>query len=241
MTQPAETPAPAIVTTWSASIKHLAPALLIAQRNMEGPRKDAQNPHLKNKYASLAATLEAVIPPLNAAGVLFLQEPEQLGTVDEITVVTELVHAESGEWKRCRLTLPVSKNDAQGVGSAITYARRYSAQCVCGVAPEDDDGEAASKRKPSGQWRGAGPADEAPKDKPPTADELLAAIKGAKVEGDLLNVAPKIKYAGKHGTMAKDAFDAVALAYKLRKAAFAAPQDEEDEERKAIQEEGAGR
>lgn len=140
-----------IETDMTPSIGALVAALAKAQGAMTGAKKDAVNPHLKSKYADLASVWDAVRGPLSANGLAVIQttEPAQAG----VCVVTLLAHS-SGEWIRSRLFMPTQKNDAQGVGSALTYARRYALAAITGIAPDDDDGEEAAKPGPfrSQQW-----------------------------------------------------------------------------------------
>jgi len=127
----------------SESIANLATALAMAQMNIKGAIKDSNNPFFKSKYADLSSVVEAIRPAFGQCGLSYIQRVEPSDR-DEVRVETILLHA-SGEWLSCGvLNLPVSKVDAQGYGSALTYARRYSLAAACGVAPEDDDGNAAS-------------------------------------------------------------------------------------------------
>lgn len=129
----------------SESIKEIAGALLKAQQSIKAAIKESTNPHFKSKYADLSSVIEAVKSPLNDNGILFTQG---VGSSDSgVTVETMLLHV-SGEWISETLTVPVQKNDAQGVGSAITYGRRYGLQALCGVPAEDDDGNAATSAAP---------------------------------------------------------------------------------------------
>ena len=126
--------------------KSLYAALAKAQTEMGKALKDSSNTHLKSKYADLASVMDACLPALNANGIAVLQP-----THDEegrMYVKTVLVHGESGETAECRVPLIVSKNDMQGYGSAVTYARRYGLMSMAGIAPEDDDGNAAVKAAP---------------------------------------------------------------------------------------------
>jgi hypothetical protein len=114
---------------------------------MKGAIKDSANPFFKSKYADLASVVEAIRAAFSANGLSYIQTVEP-SEKDEVRVETTLLHL-SGEWISCGvLSLPVSKVDAQGYGSALTYARRYSLSAAVGVAPEDDDGNAASAAKP---------------------------------------------------------------------------------------------
>lgn len=90
--------------------------------------------------------MDACLPALNAAGIALIQPTGE----DESGrfVETILIHGESGEQLSCRVPLIVQKNDMQGFGSAVTYARRYGLMAMAGIAPEDDDGNAASKAPP---------------------------------------------------------------------------------------------
>lgn len=126
---------------WEGERAPLAKALVAAQKATEAVKKASTNPAFKSKYADLSVVVEAVVPALNAAGVSVLQFPAFNGEL--VSVATTLLH-ESGSSVTATLHLRPSKLDAQGVGSAITYARRYALMAMTGAAPEDDDGAAAS-------------------------------------------------------------------------------------------------
>ncbi len=129
-------------------MKNIATAFLKAQRDFAPALKTSTNPHFKSKYADLAACVEAVIDALNTNGIAMIQRTHDDET--GVTVETVFIH-ESGETiESGRLHVPAAKNDPQGYGSALTYARRYSLMAACGIAPEDDDGNSAS-RKPKNQ------------------------------------------------------------------------------------------
>jgi hypothetical protein len=115
-----------------------------AQKEFGPALKSATNPHFKSKYADLSACVEAVIDSLNANGVMLLQKnhPSEHG----VSVETIFLHESGEEYSAGVLNVPATKLDAQGYGSALTYARRYSLMAACGIAPEDDDGNAASKK-----------------------------------------------------------------------------------------------
>ena len=123
----------------------LGTALLRAQGQMRGVGKDGQNPHFKSRYATLENVTETIRPVLQECGVLFVQAP---GGVDEhgvMSLTTTLIHAESGETFSTTIGVPLVKRDPQGVGSAITYACRYSLMALLGLPPIDDDGESAGR------------------------------------------------------------------------------------------------
>jgi len=125
-------------------MKNIASALVKAQKAFGPALKTATNPHFRSRYADLSACIEAVIDALNDHGIALVQQnhPDPNGVIVE----TVFIH-ESGEMLNCgQLFVPASKNDPQGYGSALTYARRYSLMSACGIAPEDDDGNAASRK-----------------------------------------------------------------------------------------------
>ena len=131
----------------SESIAALAAAMAVAQGSVEGATKGKVNPAFKSKYADLASVWSACREALYDNGLSVQQFPGEM--VDgRLTLTTQLTH-KSGEWMRSTLSIPLSKADAQGYGSAITYARRYALAAVVGVCPEDDDGNAAAKFAPA--------------------------------------------------------------------------------------------
>lgn len=129
----------------SEQLNELAAALSKAQGQIEGAKKDSANPFFKSKYADLASVWEACRKPLTDNGLSIIQCPEE--SENGIAIETMLLHS-SGQWKSSRYSMPVSKVDAQAVGSAITYGRRYALAAMVGVAPEEDDGNESAKGKP---------------------------------------------------------------------------------------------
>lgn len=129
----------------SDQIEALAKVLHKAQAAMGEVFKNANNPAFRSKYADLAAVVEAVVPALNQHGITLLQPVAFDG--DRVKVGTVLLH-ESGQWVRCTMSVPLTKKDAHGVGSATTYGRRFGLQAMSGVAPIDDDGNAAAQPRP---------------------------------------------------------------------------------------------
>lgn len=127
----------------SDSINELATAFAKAQAKIEGATKDKNNPAFKSKYADLSSVWEACRQALTENGLSVVQVAEGDGT--QATIVTRLMHT-SGQWIEGTLIVRPAKTDAQGIGSAITYARRYALAAMVGVCPEDDDGNAASDR-----------------------------------------------------------------------------------------------
>jgi len=130
----------------SESIASLAKALAQAQPLVEGALKDKVNPAFRSKYADLGAVMDAIKPAIAAHGLSFVQVSHDIEHGAKVETV--ILH-ESGEWISCgAVSVPAGKHDAHGFGSALTYARRYSLSAAFGVAPEDDDGNAATKTAP---------------------------------------------------------------------------------------------
>lgn len=132
--------------TTSDEIGQLTAALAAARDEFKPVVKDATNPFFKAKYADLAGVIESTSPALSKNKLAVIQSPRMAN--GHVIVTTLLAHA-SGEWIKDELELPTTKYDAQGAGSAITYARRYAYQAIVGVAAEDDDGNAASEKSPT--------------------------------------------------------------------------------------------
>jgi len=141
-------------------MKEIASALVKAQKEFGPALKTSTNPAFRSKYAKLENCIEAVIDALNDNGIMLMQ-PTHL-CEDGVIVETMFLH-ESGEMlSNGKLHVPATKHDAQGYGSALTYARRYSLLAACGIAAEDDDGEAASKAKAPPAKPAAAPPAKAP-------------------------------------------------------------------------------
>ena len=131
----------------SEQLNELAKAMATVQAQITYAKKDADNPFFKSKYADLQAVWDACREPLTAAGLSVIQttEPAEGG----VCIVTTLLH-ESGQWMRGKLFMKPVKNDPQGIGSCITYARRYALAAIVGVYQADDDGNDASGRNGNG-------------------------------------------------------------------------------------------
>jgi len=118
----------------------IAAALAIAQGKMGKAVKESTNPAFRAKYADLGNVMDACLPALNGEGISVIQPFRTDG--DAFFVDTILLH-KSGQSLSCSVPLIVNKRDMQGLGSAMTYARRYGLMAMAGIAPEDDDGNAA--------------------------------------------------------------------------------------------------
>jgi hypothetical protein len=139
----------------SDSIKEIAKAMCAAQADMTGAKKTTVNGFFKSKYSDLVSVVEAVKVPFADNGLSYVQFPiEENG---RIGIETILMHV-SGEFLSNSFTVTLSKQDAQGAGSALTYCRRYSLQAIAGIPSEDDDGNSASAPKPQYKQPAAQPA-----------------------------------------------------------------------------------
>lgn len=147
----------------SDSIKAIAPAFLAAQKQVKDATKTSTNPHYRSKYAPLEEVIAACKEALNSNGITYLQGGEK-NDGEVLHLSTMLLH-ESGEWIESTLTMRPAKNDPQGIGSAITYARRYSLASICGVASEEDDDGNAASHAPESKKPATNPA---PKAEPKT-------------------------------------------------------------------------
>jgi len=136
----------------SDSLKELAGALCKAQEAMGGAAKGKANPFFKSKYADLGAVIQAIKEPFASNGLSYAQFP--IENDGRIGIETILMHS-SGEWLSQSFTVQLTKQDAQGAGSAITYCRRYGLQAVAGIPSEDDDGNSASQAQQTPQTQQA--------------------------------------------------------------------------------------
>jgi hypothetical protein len=175
----------------SESIAALAGALAKAQAEILGAKKDSENPFFKSKYADLAAVWDACRGPLTKNELSIVQTPRTEITENSTVIyVGTLLSHSSGEWISEELSAIPVKDDPQGIGSCITYLRRYALSAFTGVAPEDDDGNAASHG--NGAQRPAGRPKTAPQSLPDAEREgLMVSVKhAAKLLNSLGDVPP---------------------------------------------------
>jgi hypothetical protein len=201
--------------TTSAKIDQVAAALALAQAKMEGAKKDAANPFFKSKYADLASVWEACREALTEQGLAVVQvangdgEPVDILITDydgdnmvgshvekgaRIRLTTILTH-KSGQWIGGTSTMTAQNMGPQAAGSCLTYLRRYSLAALVGVAPEDDDGNAANSRKGGSIQRSTGGGQQAQRDyerarldsemadesrisRPPAANDTIEVVDG---------------------------------------------------------------
>ncbi|MDE2099147.1 MAG: ERF family protein [Patescibacteria group bacterium] len=167
----------------TTEIGKLALALSKAQGEIQGAKKDSTNPHFKSKYAGLASIWEACRQALSKNELAVIQSPE---IIDGVMVMRTIIAHSSGEQIVGTLPISCAQNaTAQQVGSAITYARRYSLASMVGVAPDedDDDGNAASETRPA----------YAPRSSKTEADELTEKAKAFAAEIDLCDNNEKLE------------------------------------------------
>jgi hypothetical protein len=210
----------------SSTIGKLVDALAKAQGEMKGAAKDATNPHFRSKYPTLASVCDAC-DPLAKHGIAYLQPTRAEGV--HVTVTTMLAHS-SGEWIAQDLTLTAGQSTPQAVGSAITYGRRYGLAAMVGIAPEDDDGEAAEPRNATPIAPAPKPSKPAPTSKPPGFDAWWpdlqsTADNGPRALGDAWKKsAPDLKaYAEAHHRKELDNLKAVARTVVERRPPEEAP------------------
>lgn len=186
-------------------MKAIAIAFVKAKRAFGPALKDKNNPAFRSKYADLGACIEAVDSALLENGIALIQETSE--DLTGVTIETVLLH-ESGEMIRGgKLHVPAAKQDPQGYGSALTYARRYSLMATCGIAPEDDDGNAAAQAM---RQRGhALPEDE--------IAAMLAGIANAKTVADAKSATEAAHEIAAHDPAAMARIDA---AVEAKRAAF---------------------
>lgn len=178
----------------SETISELVKARIASAADIKNASKNATNPHLKNQYADLESVLEA-IAPITKHGLTLFQLAE--GTTESVSVTSILAHT-SGEWISSTLSIRPDKPTAQGMGSAITYARRYTAAALLGITQADDDGNAASGTTGQQQHRqNQNPAAQKPAASGESIDFLLDKLGKANTDADLEPLLPRLSNAKK--------------------------------------------
>lgn len=170
--------------TFEHATPELFAALAAAQGEIENASKNAANPHYRSKYADLAEVLNTIRPVFSKHGLSLIQSPAYDGALAHVTTV--LAHAGGGYITTTASCVP-AKSDAQGIGSATTYLRRYSAAAVAGIAQEDDDGNSAAhndKPAPISQQAKAAAAD------------FKAALESATDETELARIGKELSASG---------------------------------------------
>ena len=121
----------------------IAKAFVEAQKEFAPALKTSTNPHFRSKYVDLAGCVEAVLDALNNHGFALIQKTHDCE--NGVKVETLFMHESGEQISGGTIHVPADKQNAQGYGSALTYARRYSLMAACGIAPEDDDGNHATQ------------------------------------------------------------------------------------------------
>lgn len=183
----------------SDSVTKLAAALVKAQQEVHNASKDSSNPHFGNTYASLNSVIDAVKPIFNTHGIAIVQLPSGAG------LETVLLH-ESGEWMAETAEAPLQKQDPQGVGSALTYLRRYSLAAVAQIGQDDDDANEASTASWSGapsrpkeahEYAGSAPTKSQPGHECPNCASKLWDNRASKASGKFKPTYPDLKCSNK--------------------------------------------
>ncbi len=133
------------ITLSSEKITELARTMISVQQSLVPALKDGINTYTETSYATLKSVMEVCRTVLLSHGIWMTQYPVSV-EVGHLGLVTKIVHAESGQWQSSLIEMPLPKNDPQGYGSAITYARRYGLSALLGITTEDDDAESAMAR-----------------------------------------------------------------------------------------------
>jgi len=162
-------------------MKAIASALVKAQREFGPALKSSTNPHFRSKYADLAACIEAVIDALNNNGIYLMQLTEE--HEGGVKVSTTFIHESGEQLSGGSLFMPAIKHDAQGYGSALSYARRYSLMAACAISGVDDDGNQATKSAPVAQAIKAAPKPQVDADNKPA--QLPPVVKGKESQWQL--------------------------------------------------------
>ena len=121
--------------TSSETIGAIAPSLIKAQSQMQGISKEGKNPAFRSKYVTLDSILDTLRPILTSNGLMLTQGSQE---PQAMTVESRIIHT-SGEWISTTVTIPVTKPDAHGLGSALTYGRRYSVSALLAISADEDD------------------------------------------------------------------------------------------------------
>jgi len=124
--------------TSSETIGAIAPSLIKAQSQMQGISKEGKNPAFRSKYVTLDSILDTLRPILTSNGLMLTQGSQEPQAMQAVTVESRIIHT-SGEWISTTVTIPVTKPDAHGLGSALTYGRRYSVSALLAISADEDD------------------------------------------------------------------------------------------------------
>lgn len=216
-----------IDTKWysSDSIANLIKARIAAAADIRHAEKNAVNPHLRNKYADLGAVLDA-IQAIHKHGLTLFHLPS--GNVDNVEVTAMLAH-ESGEFLACTIGIKPDKPTAQAMGSAITYARRYTASALLGISQADDDGNEASGRGAPAIAKDApkpAPNREPGEEEPDLTDDLIAKLDACTTADAVSALRPELGRIKNSGLLSDSAMKLVVRAYRRAIERVAPPEAE---------------
>lgn len=121
-------------------------AFFEAKKNIGGISKTRENKHLNSKYANLTDYLDAIDSAIEEAGLMVIQSPGKFTAAGDLPMETRIEHVASGEFMVAQMEIHVDRKNAQGDGSAISYARRYHIGALFGLSAEDDDGHSAKRK-----------------------------------------------------------------------------------------------
>lgn len=175
----------------SQDITELAKALLQVQRQMSPAMKDGKNPFTKSNYATLNSVMESCRDALLNNNIWLCQYLVPVEVPGCIGLMTKLTHTESGQWQSSLAVVPLPKSDPQGMGSAITYSRRYSITAMLGMVTEDDDGEAA-KLPAKSSTRAKAKTQSQFQAKQTSSPSEISAVNSPQNESHILDTLPKL-------------------------------------------------
>lgn len=133
------------ITLCSDKITELAKTMISVQQELTPALKDGKNTYTNSSYATLSSVMEVCRAALLNHGIWMTQYPIAVEK-GHLGLVTKIIHAATGQWQSSLIVMPLLKNDPQGYGSAMTYARRYGVSAILGIITEDDDAESAMQR-----------------------------------------------------------------------------------------------
>lgn len=197
----------------SATVEAVSAALVACQGALRPAAKEANNPAFKTRYADLASVMDAIREPMLAAG-LAINHQQLPGEAGRLYLRTVLRH-KSGEFLACVTVMPLGKQDAHGMGSALTYARRYATAAMLGVVQDDDDGNSAAAPAPASRPAASqAPASAAPPPVPASKqqiDSIGKAIQEAGLSQERAQALMAGRYDGKTGRAQLTAIEAADL------------------------------
>jgi len=216
----------------SEQINEIAEALAKAQGKIGHAHKDSNNPFFKSKYADLSSVIDASRQALVENGISVIQSPEVGG--EAVSVTTRIMHS-SGQWIESTISAQPKDATPQGIGSAVTYLRRYGYSSMIGIAASDDDGQAASVDRVQRQPLRVAPESSPPESPPELSEKTMRKLHavGSKFyekrwndkRKELVKHYTKGRYNSAHNLTENQAFDIIdKLSVKLEERETSPPQ-----------------